>query len=157
MNDLDTVATAADNESPPEAEKPDESSRLSELERLLVQKDEALGLANHRISELEQALNDLSGKLASAGSALSQSVASYRTLVIKANPGVIEELISGDSIDGINASLERTKALIARVRQGLEEESTKIKVPAGAPQRTSIDLSALTPREKILHAIGGKR
>jgi len=37
----------------------------------------------------------------------------------------------------------------------MEEEVSKARIPAGAPQRVPPDLSALSPREKIQYAIGG--
>ena len=69
----------------------------------------------------------------------------------------MEELISGDTIESINESLDKAKGLINRVRQGLETEISLGRVPAGAPERRPPDLSALSPREKIQYAIGGKR
>ena len=87
---------------------------------------------------------------------MAEAVASYKTLVAQLNPEVLEELITGDTIEVINQSLEKAKTLISRVRQGLEAEITAGKVPAGAPVRTPPDLSALSPREKINYAIGGK-
>ena len=69
----------------------------------------------------------------------------------------LEELITGDTVEAINQSLENAGTLISKVRQGLEEEASRVRVPAGAPQRAPLDLSALSPREKIQYAIGGKR
>ena len=78
----------------PEAEgvEQEEASRISELEDLLAQKDEELTEANARILELEQAVAELSGKLTIASSSLAEAVASYRTMVVQANPDVLEEL-----------------------------------------------------------------
>ena len=126
------------------------SARVVELEALVSEKDEELSRANAHIAELEQAQTDINNTLA-------QAVTSYKALVVKSNPGVVEEFISGDTIEAIDKSLENAKTLIGRVRQGLEAEVAATKVPAGAPQRTPIDLSALSPREKIQYAIGGKK
>jgi len=125
-------------------------ARVAELETLVAQKDEELAKANARIIELEQTVTETSN-------ALSQAVTSYKALVVKSNPGVPEELITGDTIEAINRSLEDAQTLISRVRQGLEAEMAVTKVPAGAPQRAPFDLSALSPREKIQYAIGGKK
>ena len=117
--------------------------------------------ANTRITELEQEqeLAESTESLNSLNDSLKQAVSSYRAVVIQSNPGVVEELITGDSVDEINASLERAKSLVSKVRGSLEEEATKTRVPVGAPQRMPIDLSALSPGEKIRYAIsqGGKR
>ena len=125
-------------------------SRVIELEGLVAQKDEELAKANTRVSELEQVV-------AESGRNLAQAISSYKALVVKSNPGVLEELITGDTIDDINASLERAKTIVGMVRQGLEVEMASARVPAGAPERTPTDLSALSPREKIQYGIGGKR
>jgi len=118
-------------------------SRVTELEALVAQKDEELTQANSRVSELEQVV--------------AKAVASYKAMVTQSNSEVPEELISGDTIDSVNESLMKAKTLIGKVRQGLEAEITSSKVPAGAPLRTPPDLSALSPREKIQYAIGGKK
>jgi len=130
-------------QNPEEDELEQTVARVAELEGLVAQKEEELTKANTRITELGQAVN--------------QAVASYRVLAVQANPDVIEELITGDTIDDINASLKRAKTFVSKVREGLEAEVAGAKVPAGAPQRTPIDLSALSPREKIQYAIGGKK
>jgi len=130
-------------QNPEEDELEQTVARVAELEGLVAQKEEEMTKANARITELGQAVN--------------QAVASYRVLAVQANPDIIEELITGDTIDDVNASLKRAKTFVSKVREGLEAEVAGAKVPAGAPQRTPIDLSALSPREKIQYAIGGKK
>ena len=125
-------------------------ARVLELESLAAQKDEEVAKANARVSELEEAIAGLDGKLADA-------VSTYRALAVEANPGVIEELITGSTIEDINASLEKAKTLVSRVKEGLEAEIASTRVPVGAPERTPISLEALSPREKIEYAIGGRK
>ncbi len=162
-------------QNPPEVEELAQSAvseaRVAELESLLAQKDEELSKANARFVELEQAVAgkeneiaalkqtgaELEEKLATTSNSLAEAVASYKTTVVQANPEVIEELITGDTIESINESLSKAKALVSKVRQGVETEISLARVPAGAPERTSLDLSALSPREKIQYAIGGNR
>ena len=145
--------------------------RVTELEGLIAEKDEELAKANARIAELEQAVVDkdsdiaalkqseaeLEERLLTVNNSLAEAIASYKAMVIQANPEVMEELIIGDTIESINESLEKAKSLISKVRQGLETEISQAKVPAGAPERRSPDLSALSPREKIQYAIGGRK
>jgi len=130
-----------------------EASRITELEGLVAQKDDELTKANARITELEQAVAESDEKLTTINNSLAEAVASYKATVVQANPEVLEELIIGDTIESINESLKKAKTLISRVRQGLEVEISVAKIPAGAPQRTPPDLSALSPREKIQYAI----
>ena len=134
-----------------------EASGISELESLVAQKEEELAEANGRIAELEQVVAETEEKLTTINNSLTEAVASYKAMVIQANPEVLEELVTGDTIESINDSLKQAKTLIGRVRQGLEVEISAAKIPAGAPQRTPLDLSSLSPREKIRYAIGGKK
>ena len=126
------------------------NAAITELEQMVASKDS-------EIVALKQAMTESDKKLADISNALTQAVASYKALVVETNPEVPAELITGDTIDAVNESLGNAKALIDRVRQGIEEEALRTKVPAGAPQRTPLDLSVLSPREKIQYAIGGKR
>jgi len=163
----------------PTGEEPEDSkARMAELEGLVAERDEALRAgearlseAGARIAELEQvtaeresevaALKhslDSSGEtLASVKNSLAQAVSSYRALVVQAHPDVLDELVAGDSVEAVNQSLENAQVLISRVRQGLEAEASRTRVPAGAPQRTLPDLSALSPREKIQYAVGSNK
>lgn len=163
------------DQNPSEVEEPGEDmvpqARVSELEGLVAQKDEELAEANARITELEQAVagkdgdittlkqseTELGERLSTTNNSLAEAVAGYKTMVVQANSGVMEELISGDTIEAINESLGEAKSLISKVRQGLETEISLARVPAGAPERRSPDLSALSPSEKIQYAIGGKK
>ena len=158
-------------ESIPEEEMEQVKAKIAGLENLLAQRDKELASKDSRISELEnlaadrddqitalkQSVAESEQKLVGLNDALTQAVASYKALVIKLNPGVPEELITGETIEEIDESLSNAQTLINMVRQGLEAEIAAAKVPAGAPQRSPIDLSALSPREKIQYAIGGKK
>lgn len=154
----------------PSGEEP-ETSRTTELEGLIAEKDEQLAAKDLRISELEQAIASrdnqiaalkqsmagLEQKLTDLENSLSQAVSNYRALAAKSNPGMPEELIAGDSIEAIDKSVEDAQTLIDRVRKELEAEIAGARVPAGAPQRTPADLSALSSQEKIQYAIGERR
>ncbi len=122
VEDATTVEPEQANTSP---ETRTEVSRITELESLMVLKDSELSLANNRIIELEENLAEKDKKVEEANEILSQAVAGYRALIVRTNPLVMEELISGDSIEAINTSLERAKAVMSRVRQGMEEEAGK--------------------------------
>ncbi len=148
-----------------------ESSRVVELEGLIAEKDEGLASKDLHISELEQAIADRDSQIAALKQSLAeldqrltdldnsraQAVSSYRALVVESNPGMPEELIAGDSIEAIDRSVADAQTLVDKVRKELEAEIAGARVPAGAPQRTPLDLSALSPREKIQYAIGERR
>lgn len=152
------------DQSPAAEERESAATRIAELEQLVASKERELALKDSRISELEQAVADRDSQLAALNQSLaeletrlSQAVASYRALVVKANPAVPAELISGDSVEEIDQSLANAQVLVDRVRQELEVEIAAAKIPAGAPLRTPLDFSALSPKEKIQYAIGERR
>ena len=130
-----------------------EEERIAGLERRIAESQQALAEANARISELEQSLMETGEKLAQTGDDLSQAITSYKQMITALNPEIPDDLISGDSIEAIEASLAQGKKLINRVKQGLEAEIQAVRIPAGAPQRTAPDLSVLSPREKIQYSI----
>ena len=134
-------------------QEPDDGDSLKvqvmELENLLAHKDEELAQANARLSEMEKVV-------AESKQMLAQAVSGYKAMVVKANP-VLEELIIGDTVDEVNASVAKASALVNKVRQGLAADMAAARVPAGAPERTVVNLEALSPREKIQYAIGGRK
>jgi uncharacterized coiled-coil protein SlyX len=133
-----------------EAALAEKSSHISELEQALAERGE-------QINTLKQSLAELETKLTELKEGQAQAIASYRELVIKSNPDLPEELISGDSVEEIDKSLAGARALIDRVRQRLETEIAGARIPAGAPLRAPLDLSALSPQEKIQYAVGERR
>ena len=126
------------------------NAAIAELEQTVVSKDSEIAI-------LKQAVAESDKKLAELNESLAQAVASYRAMLMEANPEIPDELLTGDTIDALNESLENARALIGRVKQAIEAETSKTRIPAGAPQRAPLDLSVLSPREKIQYAIGGKR
>jgi hypothetical protein len=107
-----------------------------------------------RVVELEKAAASASERMAKLDGSLKQAVESYRALVIKANPEVLPELISGDSIEALEGSLANAKELTGKIKAGLETQAAAIKVPAGAPARGAPDGAGLSAREKIRMGIG---
>jgi hypothetical protein len=106
-----------------------------------------------RIAQLEQGIASRDGELTVIKQTLSGAVAKYRSAVLASAPGIPEELVNGESIEEIDASLELARGIVSRVRQQLEVEAEANKVPAGAPPRMPQDVSALSPAEKIAYAL----
>ena len=106
------------------------------------------------IAEMESTTADAEKKITEISESLTKAVAAYREEVIRDNPGVLADLISGENIEEIDESLKKAMALVEKVKQEMEEEVARMRIPGGAPQRTSMDISALSPREKIQYAIG---
>jgi len=133
------------------------NSELEARRTTIGELQEALAARDTEIAGLRQTIADSEQKLAQINDSLSQAVASYRELVVAAHPEIPPELITGDSVEAVDESLQSARALVDKVRQGIEEETSRTRVPAGAPPRAPLDLSVLSPREKIQYAIGGKR
>ena len=130
--------------------------RLAEREARIAELEQSLAGKESEIAGLKQSGQEMEKRMTVLNDSLSQAVAGYKTAVVKANPKVIGELITGESIVDIDESLAKARELVGRVRRGVESEISLSKVPAGAPERTSPDLSALSPREKIQYAMGKK-
>jgi len=133
------------------------SRELEAKEAATGELEETLATRDAEVAGLKQTITEAEEKLAHINDLLSRAVASYRELVVAANPEIPPELITGDSVESVDESLQSARALVEKVKQGIEEETSRTRVPAGAPQRAPVDLSALSPREKIEYAIGGKR
>ncbi len=106
-----------------------------------------------RIARLEQGIASRDGELTAIKQSLSGAAAKYRAAVLAGAPGIPQELVKGESLDEVDASLELARGIVSRVRQQLEVEAEANKVPAGAPPRMPQDLSALSPAEKIAYAL----
>jgi len=106
-----------------------------------------------RIAQLEQGIASRDGELTAIKQSLSGAVAKYRAAVLANAPGIPQELVKGESLDEIDASLEMARSIVSKVKQQLVAEAEENKVPAGAPPRMPQDLSALSPAEKIAYAL----
>ncbi len=106
-----------------------------------------------RIEQLEEGIASRDSELTALKDSLTGAVAKYRAAVMDSAPGVPEELLKGETVEEIDASLELAQGIVAKVRQQFESDVTARSVPAGAPPRTPPDLSALSPGEKIAHAL----
>jgi hypothetical protein len=132
------------------AEEEKTETGTEKLEQVIAEKEREL-------IALKKSESDLKAKLTTTGQALAAAVNGYKNRVIQMNPGITEELISGETIEAVDLSVEKAIGLINRVKKSVEHEISQVKVPAGAPGRRAADLSAMTPREKIQYAIGGKK
>lgn len=77
-----------------------------------------------------------------------------RSLVLRAYPEALPELVQGETLEALVASAERAVELRQRL---LAEASAGTPVAAGAPRRVEGEAVArLSPLEKIRHAIAGR-
>jgi SMC interacting uncharacterized protein involved in chromosome segregation len=115
----------------------------------IVRLEEVIRAKESEIDSLKKERDELKQALDEAGQAIAQAVAAYKEMVVQANPGLPAELITGDTIDAVKESLKNARAIMDKVRQEMEAAAASTRVPAGAPPRAPLDLSGLSPREKI--------
>ena len=141
-----------------EKEQTPQTTSIDELKALLETEQQARTAAEAEIAKREAALIEVNAASVATRKSLLDTVNAYKSVVIQANPSIPAELISGDTFQAIDSSLESGKILVSKVKLSVEAEIASGKVPAGAPPRTAPDIENLTPREKIKYAIskGGK-
>ena len=106
-----------------------------------------------RVRQLEESVASKDNELTALKGALANAVDKYRTAVLATAPGIPDELLKGETVEDIDASLEQARRIVLRVKQQLDSDVATRSVPAGAPPRTPPDMSALSPTEKIAHAL----
>jgi len=133
-------------------------SHITELELSESSLRQTIATKDSEIVTLKQGTVESVEKATALQESLNLAVSAYKTAVAQTNPAVPGELITGDTIEAVDQSLESTKSLVSTVRASIEAEIASGKVPAGAPARSAPDLESLSPREKIQYAItkGGK-
>ena len=89
---------------------------------------------------------------ASAGD-MRQAAERYRELALKAEPALPAEIIAGETVADIDASLERARAIAAKVRERIDSETRAMHIPAGGAARRTRDLSTMSAIEKIRYGL----
>jgi vacuolar-type H+-ATPase subunit I/STV1 len=121
-------------------------ARIAELQAEL---SEVLTLSETKGKELESTTTELS----QLKEAHAQAIARYLDAVRLANPTIPRDIIAGQTIEEIEASVEKALSIANAVKASLEAQAKEARVPAGAPARGEISLEGLTPREKIAAGI----
>jgi multidrug efflux pump subunit AcrA (membrane-fusion protein) len=141
----------------------DIKAQLAEEQKAVVARDEAISEKDANLAELETALSEakkgneaLAASLAAVKEASNSAVAKYLTMVKALNPTIPENMLVGGTIEEIDLSIERGKAMVASVKKAMEAEASAAKVPAGAPTRGAISLEGMSPKEKIAYGIQQK-
>jgi len=140
-------------------------AELDEEKKVRATIEAALTDKSKRITELEASLNVVSQASEAAATELGHTKEAYTKAVGKyleatraANPTLPGDVITGATIEEIDASVAKTLSIATAVKANLEAQAKQAKVPAGAPPRGEISLEGLSPREKIaagIHQKGG--
>lgn len=154
----------------PESNGASNAEDLAVIKAELEQEKKAIAAARTMIQEKDVLVADLQAQLtaAKAGSEASaaelttvkeantKAVAKYLGAVKLANPAIPGDVITGGSIDEIDASVARALSIATAVKASLEAQAKQARVPTGAPTRGEISLEGLSPREKIAAGIQQK-
>ena len=126
---------------------------MTEEEVRELEADEGSSKKEGEIAQLEQALEEREEEISSLKEELSKAIGKYRTMLLEKAPEVPEELVRGETVEEIDSSFAAAREMVERVRAKLEAKAKMERVPAGAPARTSPDLSSLSPMEKIAYGL----
>ena len=139
-----------------EAQLEEERKAKVAAEASLVEKDDHIAALESSLSEAKQGSEAAAVELSQVKEANAQAVAKYLDAIRLANPPIPQDIIAGDTIEAIDASVEKAQSIANAVRQSLEAQAKEAKVPAGAPARGEISVEGLSPREKIAAGIQQK-
>ena len=133
-----------------EAEIKIREEKIIGLEKSLAEKD-------HEIAAVKKSLDEAKKAVVETSVDLSQAVAAYKELVGQANPGPVAEMVKGNTVAEINASLKNARELVSKVRQEVGAENARVRVPAGAPQRSSAGFVCFIcqGKDKVRHGQSG--
>ena len=130
---------------------PDEA--LAELAALEDEQPDAAA-AGQASEELARLRSDLDAERAARRAA----VARYREAVLAAEPTLPPELVAGDSLADVDASVEAARRAVAQIRERLATEADEAAArgfPVGAPGRVEPSVEGMSASEKI--ALGLER
>ena len=108
------------------------------------------------IERLRSELDDARRGVDSERAARGEAVARYRDAVLAANPALPPELVTGDTLEAVDASLDEARRAVAQIRERLAQEDAEAAsrgFPAGAPGRLQPDPGAMSPTEKIAYGL----
>jgi chromosome segregation ATPase len=109
----------------------------------------ALADAQARIDSAALDAEEMRGQVTASCERERHAAARYRELVLRAEPALPAEMVVGDTVDAIEASVVAARDVVGRVRSHIEAQTSAARVPAGAPERGGLDVSAMTPQQKI--------
>ena len=131
------------------SEAADGEARAAHLEEQLTHARDELAQVRHVTEARGEELAGLRERAESLQEQVRSSAQRYREVALRSMPELPEELVAGETVEEVDASVERARETVSKVRGHLESQAQAGRVPVGAPPRTEPDLSALTAEEKI--------
>lgn len=127
-----------------------------ELEGETIEELAALAEAEATAADAEQAAQAeelaVARRLLDAERAQTRAaVARYREAVLAAEPDLPPELVSGETLEELDGSLDAARRAVAQIRERISgEDGTGGGFPAGAPARSAATTAGMTATEKIV-------
>ncbi len=113
--------------------------------------------AQARAADAAEETRTLRAQLSETSELRRDEAARYRDLVLSSDPSLPAELIDGDTVEAVEATVDGARAMVGRIRSHLEARAQSKRVPPGAPERSAPDFSAMTPQEKIRYGLEHRR
>ena len=132
------------------AEMAERDDRIEELESLL-------GAARDQLESRKGDLDNAFAETAALQEEKEKAMCGYRDALRLAHPEIPPDLIRGETVEELSASVESAQALVQKVRTALQSEKDAARVPAGAPVGSGPDLTGLSAREKIAAGVTTKK
>jgi hypothetical protein len=137
-----------DEEGLPDADTEDEPSAEALAEIAALEESEASAA-----STLEAALASVRAELDEQRAQTAAAVARYRQAALAAAPEIPAELVTGDTVEAVDASLAAARRTVEQVRATLAAESASRGFPAGAPARGEPSTDGMSAAEKIARGL----
>ncbi len=102
-------------------------------------------------ASLGAALAEARAALEAERAALREAVGRYRVAVLAAEPALPPELVTGESIEAVDASIDAARRAVARIREQVAKEARESRgFPAGSPAREEFSSEGMSAAEKIV-------
>ena len=138
------------------AQLEEEKKAKAAAEASLADRDARIAELEASLSEAKQGSEAVAAELVQVKEAHGQAIAKYLGAVRFANPAIPQDIIAGDTIEDIDASLAKATTIAESVRANVEARAKETRIPTGAPTRSEISVEGLSPREKIAAGIQQK-
>jgi chromosome segregation ATPase len=138
------------------AELEEDKKAIAAAQAAITEKDKRITELQASVSVVQQAGETAMAELKQVQEAHAKAVTKYLGMARAINPTIPGDVITGTTIDDIDASVAKASSIASSVKKAIEAEAKQARVPAGAPTRTEISLEGLSPREKIVAGIHQK-
>jgi len=145
------------------SDSPDISGQLAardaefgKLKEALAEKSSFAETQEQELSTLRAARAAAEERIAGLEGSLSEAISKYKERLYSANPELLENMITGETIQEIDDSLGSALLLVDKVKAHVAEQAKEVTVPAGSPERTGDPdfIGGMSAKEKIAYAIG---